>query len=302
MEETAYDTYLYSVIPVLVFGILGNILVIISLARQRQLLKTNYYFLVLNLAVCDLGTLILMLLSHIVYQFDEKTYHGFFSCLLHVLHVPFYFSGLAMMLTISVLRYRATVHPLKPAISRAKLIKVCYVIYAVGSFIGLGLPLPQCFDVKQNYPIYWRLIYGFDLFLYLVSTIFMIGCYCKIGRALVKHTEQIKRMDSFAVKNRHNRDRRIFLVCLCTVLCFSVGRLLNCVSHIWYFADKYSYFSKGVWVFVVGDILIVAGSYSANPLIYGILDKNMFRFLKLCKKKRQTPVELAMQETCRTTH
>ena len=128
----------------------------------------------------------------------------------------------------------------------------------------------------------------------------MIACYCKIGGALVKQNKQIKRMGSVAVTNRHNRDRRIFLVCLSTALCFAVGRLLLCVSRIWFFADKYSLVSQDV--LLSGIILTTAGSYSANPLIYGILDKSMFRFLKLCKKKRQTQVELAMQETCRTIH
>ena len=301
MENTAYDAFRYSLISVIVFGILGNILVIISIARQKQLLKKNYYFLVLHLAVCDLGALIIMLLIHIIDLSDVAIYRGFdIGCPIHVFHVPFYLSGIAMMLMISVLRYRATVHPLKPAISRVKLIKVCYAIYAVGSFIGLGLPLPRCFDLKQNYPIYSIFLDGFDLFLYLVPTIFMIVCYCKIGGALVKQNKQIKRMGSVAVRNRHNRHRRIFLVCLSTVLCFAVGRFLLCVSLIWQYADKYSRVLNDVWASAY--ILTTAGSYSANPLIYGILDKSMFRFLKLCKKKRQTPVELAMQETCRTIH
>ena len=286
MGETAYDAYMFSFISVMVFGILGNILVIISIARQKQLLKKNYYFLVLHLAVCDLVALILLLLSCMSDLLGVAGYRGFdIGCLFHVLHVPFYYSGVAMMLVISVLRYRATVHPLKPAISRAKLIKVCYVLHVADSIIGLGLASPQCFDAKPNYHIYRTFIDGFDLLLYLVPTTFMIVCYCKIGRALVKQNKQIKRVGSVAVRNRHNRDRRIFLVSLCTVLCFADGRLIYSVSLIWILAGTYSLYVKHLWVGYIGHILIAGGTVSANPLIYGILDKRMFKFLKLCRKK-----------------
>ena len=45
-----------------VFGILSNIFVVISILKQRCLLK-NYYILVLHLAICDLGVLIIYLLE-----------------------------------------------------------------------------------------------------------------------------------------------------------------------------------------------------------------------------------------------
>ena len=297
MGNAAYYAFIYSLTSVLVFGILGNILVIISITRQKQLLKKNYYFLVLNLAVCDLGTSVFLLLAHIIDLLGLTSYPCFsIEYIFRELHYPFYLSGVAMMLIISVFRYRATVHPFKPAISRGKLIKVCCVVYVVNLIIGLGSHVPYCFDVRENYPIYWRFLVGFDVLYYLVPTIFMIACYCKIGRALVKQNKQIKRMGSAAVRNRHNRDRRIFLVCLCTVVCFVVGRLVFSVWFIWLLAGKDSLLSKYFWVDYTGYILLVAGTVSANALIYGILDKRMFRFLKLCKKKRQTPEELAFQQ------
>ena len=280
MEQTAADAYQYSLTSVLVFGILGNILVIISIARQKQLLKKNYYFLVLHLAVCDLGASVFLLLSRIFYLVNVTRYNGYnIACLFHLLHYSFYLSGLAMMLMISVLRYRATVHPLKPAISRGKLINFSYVVYVTSLTTGLGLNVPSCIYVKLNHFIYTKFISGFDLFLYLVPTVFMIVCYCKIGLALVKQNKQIKRMDSAAVRNRHNRDRRIFLVCLCTVVCFAFGRLLFSVTFIWKLAGEYTLLSKHLWVYYISYILVAAGTVSANPLTYGILDKRMFRFL-----------------------
>ena len=49
-----------------VFGVLGNVLVIYSIVSQRNLIKNNYYFLVLHLAFCDL--MVLLLISYETYE------------------------------------------------------------------------------------------------------------------------------------------------------------------------------------------------------------------------------------------
>jgi hypothetical protein len=115
MEKTTDDAYIYSYAVVLVFGILGNILVIISILRQKKLLKNNYFFLVLHLAICDLGPLISMLFDHINSHLVEDRlvtnstkYCVFFYIYYYVLRV----AGIGMMLIISPLRYRSTVYPL----------------------------------------------------------------------------------------------------------------------------------------------------------------------------------------------
>ena len=48
------------------FGVVGNIFVIYSIVSQRSLLKSNYYFLVLHLAFCDL--MVLLLRSYDTYE------------------------------------------------------------------------------------------------------------------------------------------------------------------------------------------------------------------------------------------
>ena len=137
------DAYRYSLISVFVFGILGNILVIISInLRKRKLLKNNYYFLVLQLAICDLGWLVVNFFDVILflYNFVEKELNilrNFVTyCLVIRITFLFQVTGIYMMLVISVLRYRATVHPLKPAVSRRKLRVVCILGYILGLIAG----------------------------------------------------------------------------------------------------------------------------------------------------------------------
>ena len=134
-------------------------------------------------------------------------------------------SEVGIMLIISLLRYRAIVHPLKPAISRRKLKVVCGLVYLVGSFVGGGIRLPLCF-IKSNvvYVAYRKFQLAFVMFFaYVIPTIFMAVVYYKISRSLIKQNKLIKRVgsnenrrrpDSFFSILRYIRNRRTFLVCM----------------------------------------------------------------------------------------
>ena len=119
MAKTARDIFTYFDSVVSVFGILGNILVVISILNQRCLLKSNHYILVLQLAICDLGVLIIYLLEVIVHHSAEEPHflNSVVYCIFGNLFYVFRLSGVGVMLVISVLRYRATAYPLRPAIS-----------------------------------------------------------------------------------------------------------------------------------------------------------------------------------------
>ena len=73
MRKITDDIHRYSNVVVIVFGILGNILVIISILTQKKVLKNNYYFVVLHLAICDLGALIVYLIMHVNWHLSENS-------------------------------------------------------------------------------------------------------------------------------------------------------------------------------------------------------------------------------------
>ncbi len=87
-----------------------------------------------------------------------------------------------MMLVISVLRYRATVHPLKPAITRRKLKVVCGLVYVVGLIAGYGAVVPKCFMQWNDVAIvYDKFHLGYIIFCYYsIPTIFIATHGCSL--------------------------------------------------------------------------------------------------------------------------
>jgi hypothetical protein len=290
------DIYRYTTAAVYVFGIIGNILVVISILRQKNLLKSNYYFLVLQLAICDLGPLILDLIQSIDLFWVEKPLfvYSFTYCVFEAIWYPaLNVGGLGVMLVISVLRYRATVHPLKPAICRRKLKIVCGLVYIAAFIAGSGPFVRGCFiDVEDV--IYQ--VYTISCF-YILPTIFLAVVYFKVGRALMKQNKYIKSVCSNPVRQnapksfintpKFLRDRKTFFVCLITVLCYAVGHIPITMFNILLIAKEYYLLVQYGWILhYYGHVLRVAGSNAVNPLIYGILDKKLLTFWKLCRKKR----------------
>ena len=301
MGKAQLEAFMYSRASVIVFGIFGNIFVILSILRQKKnLLKNNYYLLVLHLAICDLAVLILYTYNTSeLYWIEEQVpvIHRTIKCYVFVMNVTFQFAGVGMMLIISLLRYRATVHPLKPAIIRRKLKIVCALMYLVGLIAACATHLPSCF-IKSSLLLdaYGRFYSAFAIMFGCYGpTIFMAVVYYKVARALIKKNQHMKRVCPSAPVSSFNilrsiRNRRAFLVCLSTVLCYGIAHTPLTVSFLWLItASEEQVQMKYGWVGYLSIVLKIAGSHSVNPLIYGILDKKLLAFAKFCcKKKRRT--------------
>ena len=294
---TTNDIYTYCFLAVLVVGIPGNILVIAQLIlKQTSLLKNNYYFLVLQLAICDLTELMFYLLDGI-----RSRYGYFFPKWCYVFRIIYLFRvvGVAMMLVISLLRYRATIYPLKPAISRGKLKVVCLLVYLVGLIAGFGTAIPSCIlDVNH---LYDKLHIGYVIFCYyFLPTLFMFVIYYKIRRKLKEQKDHMKSACSGPVRQnvetssfnimKFIRNRRTTIICICTVLCYGIGNIPASVGIIWlatsehYSTDISDSLVKSTWFMPFAYFFRIACTHALNPSIYGILDKTMLSISKLCLK------------------
>jgi hypothetical protein len=174
------------------------------------------------------------------------------------------------MLIISLLRYRATVHPLKPDVSRRKLKVVCGLVYVVGFIAGYATDLPLCFWMQWNDVaiVYKKVLRGYVIScFYFFPTIFMAVVYYKIGRELIKQNRYMKNVCSNSGRRsapgsssnilKFIRNRRIFLVCLITVLCYGIGNIPMTVYLISRITGEHRDQLKYVWIKYLAKVLLV---------------------------------------------
>jgi hypothetical protein len=136
----------------------------------------------------------------------------------------------------------------------------------------------------------------------------MAVVYYKVGRALIKQNKHMKSEfpnsvgwntlgSSFNIL-KYTRNLRTFLICLTTVLCYGRGNISFSVFFILIIANEHNLLMKNVWLIYLAMVPRVAGSYSVNPLIYGMLDKRLLTFLKLCRKKNPRPRGNWLDSSC----
>ena len=109
------------------------------------------------------------------------------------------------MLFISVIRYRAAIHPLKPALSRRKMKNVCCLVYMFGLIAGYGPAVPIFFCMGI---IYGKFIIDFILSIYLIfcyyifPTFFMGIVYYEICRELIHQKKRMKNLCSNPLRQK----------------------------------------------------------------------------------------------------
>jgi hypothetical protein len=110
----------------------------------------------------DVGVLIIYLFDCINIYFVEEQLdiNSTMYCVFFNICYAFQVAGIGMMLIISVLRYRATVHPLKPDVSRRKLKVVCGLVYLVGFIAGYATRLLLCFMQWNDAAIVYAKVYN----------------------------------------------------------------------------------------------------------------------------------------------
>jgi len=89
-----------------VFGVVGNVLVQVVIARSRKMLSSKMNVVILNLTVADLGTLLLGVPEIIIaLQGSGWVLAGFLCPTLRFLEQAFYYLSIAMQIIVCVQRY-----------------------------------------------------------------------------------------------------------------------------------------------------------------------------------------------------
>ena len=301
------ETFIFFIVAISSFGIVGNTLVIASILKRKILLKKNYYFLVLHLAICDVFTMLSIFL-HLILDNFLKSALILFNCLdINDIYFFFQVSGVCIMMLISVLRYRAIVCPLKLSLSQLKIKIVCGLAYIIGLVTTVGMTIRECILESMD-PKRLRYFYELSAFyacFYILPIIFMSVTYSIIARTLSKQRKVLRtfsnasqsRLKSFTSSSlrRHNQDRKTFFVCVCTVLCFAVGHIYYLVANE--FKNHIVFSPNASTNLKIAFSVRILGSHSLNPLIYGLLDRKIMCILvRMLNKNRRNSSDSRYQK------
>ena len=284
-----------------VFGVLGNIPVIVSICRKRSLLKNIYYYLILHLAICDLFFLSLFI-PDIQSVFTERPAIASLSYVLcktwWPAHTLFFTAGANFLVLISMLRYRAIVHPLKTPVEHKtiKIISACIYVFAMISVIPyvLALRFDESIGCYPKWPTESHDV-AYSVFLtgvqYFIPVAFLSMIYFKIGKEVFTRNNTFHQMEASTqsqrqitrMATRRQRIRKVkpLVVSFTIVVCFIVSGFpaqIFTIAFLIMGRERSSYF-------LLFEALYLFGTAVINPYVYGALDRKIFSFFKHCRKK-----------------
>lgn len=290
-----------------VFGLVGNVLVILSVRCNIHMKKSISNFFITNLAIADIGVL---LVGHtFILGLEIREFHwpfGEFACqVLYPLSDAFYGVSIWSIVAISFHRYRGIVHTMHAQLSKKKA-RVMLIATWLFSVILITLPLWIFMDLEPLYNaktcnVRWpnnesSTAYNIYLgtFFYFLPLALILYFYLRIRlslkrssgfhRKMTKSSSQSALRDDFAKRIRRNAKALrvlmpVVVVFFITMLPFTVFRLLLA------FANMSSFPYTRILFF--GSFIAVLANSSANPVIYTIVSPDFRRsFIRFLGMKR----------------
>ena len=280
---TAIQIACYSVI--IITGTIGNLLLIIAIARTRNL-KTSQY-LILNLATVDFLTCTVSIPLDIIILIIRRWPFGAILCkLIYPLQTVFMAVSVSTLLCMALERYRVIIHPLKPKISGKMILLVITLLWAVS--IGLVSPYGAALNMKTedvcveswpNNDMSWPKAFTLSVFLvlYMVPLFAISITYTRIGLRLRAQSREpvcfvgTKNLRDSS-KYRAKQNIRIVEFFVIAVIVFAICLLPFQVMWMW------SDFGNGRdWkhfntLLTFANVMVYANS-AINPFIFGAIGR-----------------------------
>lgn len=305
------------------FGVVGNILVITVITKMGKKKQAGDLYL-LNLAIADLGTLVLTFPSMVVREkLPWKWPFGEFICLyVHPVPEIFYGASVWCIAVVAIDRYRKivtskTLSPINSAVTlrTAKIVAACLWM---ASFLVFCLPLyfVMKYHEEPGGKLAWcnpMMSFTFSgvymgvltFFSYILPLTVITFTYIVISRVINRSSAFIKLMknEGYAddeqrlskiksVRLRQNERAKKILTPL--VLTFAVTMLpLNIFRLIW--AWKPALVEQHVKLLLNVVTVFVLINSSANPVIYSVVSKEFRKLLaNLCLRGRERTFSLPL--------
>lgn len=309
LPRRQYDTarIIILVLQIIVFliGTVGNVLVCVVTSRKRNL-KIVGNRLILNLAIADLGVLLINYPIHISKEFSISWPFGEFVCeTVFPFTLIFYGVGIGCITAIALHRYRMLVHCMKPQMNIQTVKRVLFLIWLL-SFIIVVMPL--FFVMKlQTIPkigiVICESLWPNQLSSQMYQTTIVLAFYIiplsiiavTYIRIRTKLKDSIRRHDSYRrssfreltarkesvsriVQNRRAL-RLLAPVVIVFAVCMAPSTFATIVS---FFVDIAG--SKHIAIAARFFILLLVTNASANPIIYSVVNSEFRRdFVQLLR-------------------
>ena len=287
-------------------GIFGNLLVIISVARERRL-KSNYYFLVMILAMCDLTLLLCSSFDHTIYPWTTgiAITSNIFCKIWEPLQFCLYLVECHLLCLIGVLRHRAVCRPFEPVLPRRN-VKLLVFFNFVFSII---LIIPDVFSADlQNgacskswinrlpFDIYIIALFSWAAFL---PTVVLAILYAKVCCTLFRHHREINSFSTTPYNgNEYScvtqaRNIRVSIGCIIIVVVFVISSLSCTTGSLLIYYTEITEYSQIQWLW----LLYFGGVLSVNPFIYALSDRGILLGYKKCLKAFLTRL-ISLRSSC----
>ncbi len=284
------------------FSLCGNILVIMAICSSRRL-KTNYYFLVFHVAVCDIAIILAgnMMLSLPLIQsnINISTYTTLLkiSCYFVIPFTrPIFACETLFLVIIAILRYKAVAQPLRPQLSKKRLnyivsgVYIIVFILYVPNFVLNEIKNFSCTS-RWNENKYTKIYqWTWENIVTILPFTLLVVLYTKMCRSLLHHNKRIKQLFHSGVSTGNQttvtntafeRNYRTLITSVAIVVQFFAAVLPARVIMLLQLGGISVAEYHIQWVM----LLYFLGSCTLNPVIYGLLDKTMRAAYKKCFKK-----------------
>lgn len=289
------------------FGLIGNVLVVLSVRTNSQLKKSISNLFIMNLAIADIAILVVSHTFILGLEIREFAWpFGEFACrALYPLSDSFFGVSIWSIVAISFHRYRGIVHTMGTQLS-AKRSRVILVVTWLASVLLITLPLwvymhldgptETCLTNWPNRASFMFYNVSLNIFFYFLPLALILYFYYHIRISLKQSSGFHRRMtlsssqsalrDDIAKRIRGNAKALrvltpVVIVFFVTMLPFTIFRLLLAFA----FAEM-SNFPYTRITFFSCNIMVLANS-SANPVIYTIVSPEFRRsFMRFLGMKR----------------
>lgn len=287
---------------IIVVGTIGNMLLIIAIARTPKH-KTSQY-LIVNLAAVDLLTCALSIPFDIaILLIDSGWPFGLALCkLIYPLQTVFMAVSVFTLLCMALERHHVMIHPLKPKMSGNMILLAITFIWIVS--IGMVSPYSAALQINQgncieNWPnndvIYPKIFTLCVFFILYIGPLFIISiAYARIGLRLraVEDTNATKcfigcKSLRDSLRQREKQNIRVVKFFVIAVITFAFCLLPFQVMWMWSDFGNGQNWEHFNTLLTFANVMVYANS-AVNPFIFGAIGRRYHCWDYICRRMKQT--------------